>query len=55
MSTPCMNLFESPAKGEEEAMQASPRTQTLDFISQFARTYHVEPAIYSELSGFLLN
>jgi hypothetical protein len=32
-----------------------PRKQTLSFLTQFARVYHVEPLIEKNLCGFILN
>lgn len=33
----------------------SPKKQTLDFLMQFARSYHVEAGLPEELSGIVLN
>jgi hypothetical protein len=32
-----------------------PCKQTLSFLTQFARVYHVEPLIEKKLCGFILN
>lgn len=34
---------------------SSPKQQTIDFLKQFARSYHAEPALGNDLCGFLLN
>jgi hypothetical protein len=32
-----------------------PQKQVVDFLMQFARSYHVEPALPKQLSGMILN
>ncbi len=34
---------------------SSPKQQTIDFLKQFARSYHAEPALNSDLCGYFLN
>ena len=35
--------------------KSTPSRQTLDFLSQFARSYHVEPALQPEFCGYVMN
>ncbi len=38
------------------SFRLNPKKQTLDFLMQFARSYHVEEKLFSEeLSGMVLN
>ena len=35
--------------------EAGPSNQTLDFLRQFARSYHAEPSLNTNICGFVLN
>ena len=54
-STQCMDeLKDKPTKHRNEK-KSTPSRQTLDFLSQFARSYHVEPALQPEFGGYVMN
>ena len=53
VSTFCKHDADFPAKSDRKLL--SPRKQTLDFLTQFARVYQVESALDSEISGYILN
>ena len=53
VSTCCKHDADFPAKSDRKLL--SPRKQTLDFLTQFARVYQVESALDSEISGYILN
>lgn len=36
-------------------MGEGPERETLDFLRQFARSYHVEPSLDANLCGMLMN
>ena len=52
LSTQCMDDLEKKVKSAPEA-KSSPRKQTMDFLKQFARAYQAEPAVRSELCGYV--
>ena len=52
LSTQCMNEIENKTNRNRKEM---PRRQTLDFLTQFARVYHSEPALRTELCGLVMN
>ena len=52
VSTPC--ITDSKEKGKR-AEGINPSERTLDFLRQFARTYHAEPALDVRLCVFILN
>lgn len=56
LSTQCMDeLKDKTDKNRNEKKQSTPRTQTLDFLMQFARVYHSEPTLHPELCGVVMN
>lgn len=54
-STQCMNGLENKTKKNRNEKKSTPSKQTLDFLSQFARIYHAEPAMQPELCDELRN
>lgn len=54
-STPCLKHSKRETKTDAKELRNQPRRQTLDFLTQFARVYQAEPALYPELSGYVLN
>ncbi len=52
LSTRCVNETDRNRKEEAEHV---PCRQTLAFLAQFARVYHVEPALRPEFCGLVLN
>ena len=54
-STQCMNGLENKTKKNRNEKKSTPSGQTIDFLSQFARSYHVEPALQPELCGYVMN
>lgn len=55
LSTQCMNEIENKTNRNRKERKTMPRRQTLDFLTQFARVYHSEPALRTELCGFVMN
>jgi hypothetical protein len=56
LSTQCMNdLKNEMNRDRNEKRKSSPRKETLDFLSQFARVYQVVPAVMPELCGIVVN
>ena len=55
LSTQCMNGIENKTDRNRKDRKSSPRRQTLDFLTQFARAYHSEPALRTELCGLVMN
>ena len=56
LSTQCMDdLKNKTDKNRNEKKQSTPHRQTLDFLMQFARVYHSEPALHPELCGVVMN
>lgn len=55
VSTQCMNGLENKKNKSRKGKKSTPRRQTLDFLSQFARVYHSEPALSPELCGLVMN
>ena len=55
LSTQCMNEIENKTNRNRKERKTMPRRQTLDFITQFARVYHSEPALRTELCGLVMN
>ena len=55
LSTQCMNGIENKTDINRKDRKSSPRRQTLDFLTQFARVYHSEPALRTELCGLVMN
>ncbi|GAB6394337.1 MAG: hypothetical protein MdMp024_0649 [Bacteroidales bacterium] len=54
-STQCTDKVTDSGKSREGG-KAGPCKQTLDFLKQFARVYHAEPALTPKsLCGFILN
>lgn len=54
-STQCIDKLEDKVKKDRNEKKSTPSKQTLDFLSQFARIYHAEPAMESELYGCVMN
>lgn len=52
LSTPYVSDTNKKRKGRGVLM---PRRQTIAFLTQFARAYHVEPVLHSEFCGLVLN
>lgn len=57
LSTQCMDELENKANKDrsEKRRNSTPCRQTLDFLTQFARVYHSEPALCPELCGLVMN
>lgn len=55
LSTHCMDGIENKKNKGRKREKSAPRKQTLDFLSQFARVYHSEPALSTELCGLVMN
>ena len=55
LSTQCMNGIENKTDRNRKDRKSSPRRQTLDFLTQFARVYHSEPTLRTELCGLVIN
>ncbi|MDH6304711.1 hypothetical protein M2459_001448 [Parabacteroides sp. PF5-5] len=54
LSTRCMETV-NKTKKEWGTEKSIPQKKTLDFLSQFARVYHAEPAMQEKLCGFVMN
>ena len=54
-STQCMNETDNKTKRKPEGRHSTPRKQTLDFLTQFARVYHAETALRTEFCGYVMN
>jgi hypothetical protein len=54
LSTQCVNKIMGKGKRKDNT-EEKPCKQTLNFLSQFARIYHAEPALQQDLCGFVLN
>ena len=54
-STQCMDGLKDKTKKNRNEKKSTPSKQTLDFLSQFARIYHAEPAMQPELCGYVMN
>lgn len=54
-STHCMDDWKIKQKKNRNEKKSKPSRQTLDFLSQFARSYRVEPALQSEFCGYVMN
>jgi hypothetical protein len=55
ISTSCFSKFDHSFKAQHAESEVKPRRQTLDFLHQFARSYHVESSLDSDLCGFVMN
>lgn len=55
ISTPCIQVLKNKTRRSRSEKKSMPSRQTLDFLSQFARSYHVEPALQPELCGYVMN
>lgn len=56
LSTQCMDELENRTdKNRNEKKLSMPNRKTLDFLTQFARVYHSEPALRPELCGLVMN
>lgn len=54
-STQCMDELKDKTKRNRNGKKSIPSRQTLDFLSQFARSYHAEPALQPEFCGYVMN
>lgn len=55
-STRCLDEHNSKIeKNGDVDKSSSPRKKTLDFLTQFARVYHVEPELKESLCGLVMN
>lgn len=54
-STRCMNGIGDKTNESRKEGKSMPCRQTLDFLTQFARVYHSEPMLHSELCSLILN
>jgi hypothetical protein len=54
LSTQCADKMMEKGKNNNDR-EDKPCRQTLNFLSQFARVYHADPAIRQELCGVVLN
>lgn len=55
LSTQCMDKLENKKTQRGGESKSLPHQKTLDFLSQFARVYHAEPVLRTELCGYVLN
>lgn len=55
LSTQCMDELKDKTKKNRNGKISTPSRQTLDFLSQFARSYHVEPALQTDFGGYVIN
>ncbi|WP_280747943.1 hypothetical protein [Parabacteroides sp. PF5-9] len=55
LSTHCMNDFNSKTEPNPKEKECHPQKQTLDFLTQLARVYHVEPALEGKYNGYVMN
>ena len=56
LSTQCMNEIENKTNRKPKEKENNAAVgQTLDFLTQFARVYHSEPALRTELCGLVMN
>lgn len=55
LSTRSMNKFGNIRKNNLGRGGGKPRKQTLDFLTQFARVCHAEPALDSTICSYILN
>ena len=54
-STQCMDGLKDKTKKNRNEKKCAPSRRTLDFLSQFARSYHAEPALQPEFCGYVMN
>lgn len=54
-STQCMEELENKTKKNRSGKKSAPSRRTIDFLSQFARSYHAEPALQPEFCGYVVN
>lgn len=54
-STRCIKRKLESKQERQERTISNPTKQTLDFLKQFARVYHPEVALGSQLAGMILN
>ena len=52
-STQCMDGLKDKTKKNRNEKKSTPSRQTLDFLSQFARSY--QPALQPEFGGYVMN
>lgn len=49
------DYFSPVIDDDNEKMQLEPKTETISFLRQFARSYHIEKRLPSSLGGLVLN
>ena len=49
ISTSCFSKFDHSLKAQNTDLEVKPTRQTLDFLRQFARSYHAESSLDSGL------
>ncbi|MDR0429221.1 MAG: hypothetical protein LBH58_01925 [Tannerellaceae bacterium] len=54
-STRCMDELTDKIEKKRDNIKCMPRKKTLDFLTQFARVYHVEPDVNKEFCGIVMN
>lgn len=55
LSTRSVQKYGNMRKNNLAEVGGNPRKKTLDFLTQLARVYKVEPALGNELGAYLLN
>lgn len=55
ISTSCFSKFDHSLKAQNTDLEVKPTRQTLDFLRQFARSYHAESSLDSGLCDFVMN
>ena len=50
-----INDIENKTESIRVKKKCMPSRKTLDFLSQFARVYHVENSLRADLGGFIMN
>ena len=55
ISTLSIYKTDNRTNGIHVGKKCMPSRKTLDFLTQFARAYHVESALHTDLGGFVMN
>lgn len=55
ISTSCFSKIDHSLKAQNAEVNVNPSRQTLDFLRQFARSYHAESSLDSSLCSFVMN
>jgi len=55
LSTRSIQKYGSMRRDNLNEVGGNPRKKTLDFLTQFARVYKVEPALGNKLGSYVLN